>query len=167
MRRREIWPAAASTACDLAAPRLLLFNDKYGDSVVIPGAVLAPNVAPQASTAPATVVPVVQQSGLLRSVHHAQPTIESQRGEATSKRRRPSEEREDEGDALASEGFARGFLRARLRFQDDGDGERPVVAVQRYGGREPEEIDLDEFAEEARNATQGRPPPGLVLDAYY
>lgn len=135
---------------------------------MIPGAVAAPNVAPQASTAPATVVPIVQQSGLLRSVHHAQPAIESQRSEASSKRRRPSEEREDEGDSLASEGFAQGFQRARLRFQDDGDGgERTVVAVQRHAGREPEEVDLEEFAEEARNATQGRPPPGLVLDAYY
>jgi len=132
---------------------------------VIPSAVFTPNVAPQASTAPATVVPLAQQSGLTRSVIHGQPPLESQRSEAASKRRRPSEEREDEGDALASDGFARGFVRARLRFQDDG--EQPVVAVQRYGGREPEEIDLDEFAEEARSATQGRPPPGLVLDAYY
>ena len=132
---------------------------------MIPGALPAPNVAPQASTAPATVVPLVQQNGLTRSVIHGQPPIESQRSEASGRRRRPSEEREDEGDALASDGFARGFKRARLRFREND--ERPVVAVQRIGRREPEEVELEEFAEEARHAAQGRPPPGLVLDAYY
>ncbi|MEM6490877.1 MAG: hypothetical protein AAF684_03095 [Pseudomonadota bacterium] len=132
---------------------------------MIPGALPAPNIAPQASTAPATVVPLAQQSGLTRSVFHGQPPLESQRSEASGRRRRPSEEREDEGDALASDGFARGFARARLKFSEDG--ERAVVAVQRYGGREPEELDIEAFAEEAVAANQGRPPPGLVLDAYY
>lgn len=130
---------------------------------MIPSAIPAPTVAPQASTAPATVVPFVQQSGLARAVVHGQPTLESQKSEAPSKRRKRSDEDQDEGDLLAADGFASGFKRARLRFRDGEDD--PVIAVESRGGRDVEEVDLATFAKRARET--GKPRAGLVLDAYY
>lgn len=130
---------------------------------MLPTAVSAPTtIAPQASTAPATVVPTGQQSGLLRSVQHAAPSIETQKTEATNRRRKKSDEDREEGSELAAEGFANFFRRARLRFLEGED--RPVVAVRRHDGR-GEEIDIETFAERAR--ASGRPRPGMVLDAYY
>jgi len=47
---------------------------------MLPTAVSAPTtIAPQASTAPATVVPTGQQSGLIRSVQHGQQPLELQK----------------------------------------------------------------------------------------
>lgn len=130
---------------------------------MIPSAIPAPTIAPQASTAPATVVPMVQQGGLSRAIVHGQPAIESQKSEAPGRRRKRSDEQADEGDLLAARGFAEGFRRARLFFREEG--EEPVVVLFRDNGREREEMDVETFAERAR--AQGRPRPGLVLDAYY